>query len=81
MDIHDVTPQALTTVSQSGVRRGLLTAQVPASTATAATIERQPWVLEDPRQDSSLALGAWQRFVDPERRPRRGRLAPLVLGE
>ena len=81
MDIHDVTPQALTTVSQSGVRRGLLTAQVPASTANAATIERQPWVLEDPRQASSLALGAWQPIVDPARRPCRRRLVLPGLGE
>lgn len=81
MDIHDVTPQALITVSQSGVRWGLPTAPVPASTATAATIERRPGVLKEPRQASSLALGAWQRIVDPERRPRRGRLVLPVLGE
>lgn len=78
-DIHDVTPQALTAVSQSGVRQGLLTVHTPGSTAAVTTIENEPGVLADPRS----AIESWQQIVvlDLDNRPRQRRVVIQVLGE
>lgn len=48
-DIHDVTPQVLAAVGQSGVRAGLVTVHAPGSTAAVTTIEHEPGVLADLR--------------------------------
>ncbi len=46
-DIHDVTPQVMEAVEESGFERGLATVMVPGATAGVTTIEYEEGVLED----------------------------------